>query len=42
VKEHGGNVYLDKTYRAGARFIVEIPLIDAPPNATAESNHAAM
>jgi signal transduction histidine kinase len=41
VKEHGGNIYLDKNYHPGARFIVELPLVNPPPSASAEGNHAA-
>jgi PAS domain S-box-containing protein len=26
VKEHGGRIYLDKTYRKGAKFVVEFPV----------------
>jgi two-component system NtrC family sensor kinase len=30
MREHGGRIYLDKTYRDGARFVVEIPLTETP------------
>lgn len=30
MREHGGRIYLDKAYRRGARFVVEIPLTETP------------
>jgi signal transduction histidine kinase len=29
VKEHGGRIYLDKGQRNGAKFVVELPLIES-------------
>ncbi len=33
LKEHGGRIYLDRTYRKGAKFIIELPLTHAPTTA---------
>jgi two-component system NtrC family sensor kinase len=30
MKEHGGKIYLDSTYDHGARFVIEIPLVQSP------------
>ncbi|UCD58736.1 MAG: PAS domain S-box protein, partial [Candidatus Hydrogenedentota bacterium] len=30
IKEHGGRIYLDKTYHRGARFIIELPMTATP------------
>jgi len=30
MKEHGGRIYLDKAYRNGAKFVIELPLIKSP------------
>ncbi len=38
INEHGGRIYLDKTYRPGAKFIIEFPLTQNS-NASAQASH---
>jgi two-component system NtrC family sensor kinase len=32
VKEHGGKIYLDRTFKTGAKFVVEFPVIHYSPD----------
>ena len=32
VKEHGGKIYIDRTFRTGAKFVVEFPVIHYSPD----------